>query len=83
MTYAIGIDLGTTNSVVSVFRRGVAETLPIARRYTMPSVVSFRNNKSVLVGQAAKARLLVDPENTVASAKRFMGDPPQNIPGWG
>ena len=74
MTYAIGIDLGTTNSVVSIYRRGVPETLPIDGRLTMPSVVSFRNDGSVLVGQAAKARLLLDPENTVASAKRFIGD---------
>jgi molecular chaperone DnaK (HSP70) len=74
MSYALGIDLGTTNSVVSIFRRGVVETLAIEGRSTMPSVVSFRNGGSVLVGQAAKARLLLDPENTVASVKRFMGD---------
>ena len=74
MTYAIGIDLGTTNSVVSVFRRGVAETLSVDGRSALPSVVSFRPEGSVLVGQAAKSRLLIDPENTIASAKRFMGD---------
>ena len=74
MTYAIGIDLGTTNSVVSVFRRGVAETLAVDGRSALPSVVSFRPDGSVLVGQAAKSRLLIDPESTVASAKRFMGD---------
>ena len=74
MTYAVGIDLGTTNSVVSIYRRGVVETLLIDGRSTMPSVVSFRNDESVLVGQSAKARLQLDPENTVASTKRFMGD---------
>jgi len=74
MSYALGIDLGTTNSVVSIFRRGVVETLAIEGRSTMPSVVSFRNGGSVLVGQAAKARLMLDPENTVASVKRSMGD---------
>ncbi len=74
MAYAVGIDLGTTNSVVSIFRRGEVETLPIEGRFTMPSVVSVRNDGSILVGQPAKARMLLDPENTVASAKRFMGD---------
>ena len=80
MPHAIGIDLGTTNSVVSILRRGVVETLPVDGRSTMPSVVSFRNDGSVLVGQAAKARLLLDPENTVASAKRFMGDLTKTYP---
>lgn len=72
--YAVGIDLGTTNSVVSVYRKGVAETLSIEGRNTLPSVVSFRNGE-ILVGNQAKTRLLADPENTVGSAKRFMGDP--------
>lgn len=74
MPYAVGIDLGTTNCTVSVFRRGVVETLPVEGKTTMPSVVSFRDGGDVLVGQAAKARTLLDPEHTVASAKRFMGD---------
>ena len=74
MTYAVGIDLGTTNSVIAIYRRGSAETLRIDGRSTMPSVVSFRDDTSILVGQSAKSRLLLDPENTVASTKRFMGD---------
>jgi len=74
MTYAVGIDLGTTNSVIAVYRRGSADTLKIDGRSTMPSVVSFRDAKTILVGQSAKSRLLLDPENTVASTKRFMGD---------
>ena len=80
MSYAIGIDLGTTNSVVSVYRRGVAETLPVDGRAALPSVVSFRPDDSVLVGQPAKSRLLLDPENTIASAKRFMGDRAKRYP---
>lgn len=72
--YAVGIDLGTTNSVVSVFRKGRKETLMIDGRSFVPSVVSFRPNQPPLVGQTAKNRMEVDPENTVASAKRFMGD---------
>ena len=74
MAYAVGIDLGTTNSVVSVYRRGVAETLLIKGRTTMPSVISFREEGDVLIGQAAKSRMLIDPENTIFSSKRFMGD---------
>ena len=60
MAYAVGIDLGTTNSVVSVYRRGVAETLMIKGRSTMPSVISFREEGDVLIGQAAKSRMLID-----------------------
>ncbi len=74
MAYAIGIDLGTTNSVASVYHRGVSETLPIDGRSAMPSVVSFRENGGVLIGRSAKVRILIDPENTVFSSKRFMGD---------
>ncbi len=72
--YAIGIDLGTTNSVVSVFKNGQKESLKVDGQFHLPSVVSFRKNQPVLVGRAAKARLEVAPESTVASAKRFMGD---------
>ncbi len=71
--YAVGIDLGTTNSVVSVYRRGVAETIKIEGKSTLPSVVSFRNGET-LVGHQAKARLLADPENSIGSVKRHMGD---------
>lgn len=78
MTYAVGIDLGTTNSAIAIYRRGVAETLRIDGRSTMPSVVSFRDDAEILVGQSAKSRLLLDPENTVASTKRFMGDRSKN-----
>lgn len=74
MSLAIGIDLGTSNSVVSVYRRGVAEVVPIGGSRIVPSVVSFRDDGSALVGRAAKSRMLSHPESTVASAKRFMGD---------
>ncbi len=72
--YAIGIDLGTTNTVVSVFRNGRKETLRIDGGPNVPSVVSFKKNQPALVGRQAKARLGVDPDSTVGSAKRFMGD---------
>ncbi len=74
MSLAIGIDLGTSNSVVSVYRRGVAEIVPVDGNSIMPSVVSFRDDGSALVGRPAKARMLSEPESTVASVKRFMGD---------
>ncbi len=78
MVYAVGIDLGTTNSVISLVRRGQIETISVDGRSTMPSVVGFRDNGTVLVGQSAKARMMVDPENTIASSKRFIGDPRKN-----
>ena len=74
MSRAVGIDLGTTNSVVSVYRRGVVETLPVEGRTTLPSVVSFMPDGNALVGHPAKARTMLAPEQSVASAKRFMGD---------
>ena len=74
MPYAVGIDLGTTNSVISVYRRGKVETLSVDGQPTMPSVISFRDG-NLLVGKSAKSRLRIDPENSVSSAKRFIGDP--------
>ena len=74
MGYAVGIDLGTTNSVISVCRRGVPCTLLVDGRSTMPSVISFRDDGNLLVGQAAKARMLLDPETTVVSVKRSIGE---------
>ena len=62
MPYAVGIDLGTTNSVISVYRRGKVETLSVDGQPTMPSVISFRDG-NLLVGKSAKSRLRIDPEN--------------------
>lgn len=75
MTLAIGIDLGTSNSAAAVYRRGKVETIPIEGRKILPSVVSYRDNGQVMVGNTAKSRLYIDPENSVASSKRFIGDP--------
>jgi molecular chaperone DnaK len=74
LAYPIGIDLGTTNSVACVWRRGNAETIPIDGRSTLPSALSIRQDGSVMVGQSAKAKALLDPAASVVSAKRFMGD---------
>lgn len=56
MGYSIGIDLGTTNSVACVWRRGTVETIPIDGRATMPSALSVRPDGALLVGQAAKKK---------------------------
>ena len=70
----IGIDLGTTNSVVSVIEGGdpVVITSPEGSR-TTPSVVAFTKDGDRLVGQVAKRQAVTNPENTVFSIKRFMG----------
>lgn len=70
----IGIDLGTTNSCVAVMEGGEAEVITNAEgSRTTPSVVAFTKDGEKLVGQAAKRQGVVNPENTVHSAKRFMG----------
>jgi len=74
MSKIIGIDLGTTNSVVSVME-GTTPTVivnPEGGR-TTPSVVAFTKNDERLVGLAAKRQAITNPENTVSSIKRFMG----------
>ncbi len=71
---AVGIDLGTTNSLVATVRSGVAAVLPDAQgRKLLPSVVRYLPDGKVEVGYAAKARQASDPRNTVASVKRYMG----------
>jgi len=74
MGYSIGIDLGTTNSVACVWRRGNVETIAVDGRATMPSAISVRPDGAVLVGQAAKKRAELEPEQSIVSAKRFIGD---------
>ena len=71
---AIGIDLGTTHSLVAAVRNGVAECLPDADGKTqLPSVVRYCPNNCVVAGNAAKAGQWCDPSNTIVSAKRFIG----------
>ena len=71
---AVGIDLGTTHSLVAAVRNGVAECLPDdAGRAILPSVVRYLDGGKREIGYAAQAALASDPENTIASAKRFMG----------
>src|SRR5512145_2789916 len=71
---AVGIDLGTTNSLVATVRSGVPVVLPDANgRPLLPSIVRYRPDGSVEVGYAAQARQSDDPKNTIVSVKRFMG----------
>ena len=74
MAKAIGIDLGTTNSVVAVMEGGdpVVIPNPEGSRLT-PSVVGFTKDGEILVGQVAKRQAITNPENTIFSIKRFMG----------
>jgi molecular chaperone DnaK len=74
MSKIIGIDLGTTNSCVSVMEGGAPVVIPNAEgNRTTPSVVAFSKTGERLVGQVAKRQAITNPENTVFSIKRFMG----------
>lgn len=74
MSKIIGIDLGTTNSVVSVMEGGDAVVIPSAEGgNTVPSIVAFNKKGERLVGQTAKRQAVVNPENTIYSIKRLMG----------
>ena len=74
MSKIIGIDLGTTNSVVAVMEGGEPTVIPSAEGgRTVPSVVAFTKTGERLVGQLAKRQAITNPANTVYSIKRFMG----------
>src|SRR6185436_9957891 len=74
MSKVIGIDLGTTNSVVAVMEGGEpAVVVNQEGGRTTPSVVGFTKDSERLVGQVAKRQAVTNPENTVFSIKRFMG----------
>lgn len=70
----IGIDLGTTNSVVAIMEGGEPKVIPNEEgARTTPSVVAFTKDGEVLVGQIARRQAITNPENTIYSAKRFIG----------
>src|SRR5579871_2611263 len=74
MAKIIGIDLGTTNSVVAVMEAGEPKVIPNEEgSRTTPSVVAFTKTGERLVGQVAKRQSITNPENTIYSIKRFMG----------
>ena len=74
MPRAVGIDLGTTNSVVSVLEAGEPVVIPNAEgSRTTPSVVGFSRGGEILVGEVAKRQAITNPDRTVRSVKRHMG----------
>jgi chaperone protein DnaK len=74
MVKVIGIDLGTTNSVVAVMEGGKPEVITNAEgQRTTPSVVAYTKKGDLLVGQIAKRQAVINPENTFYSVKRFIG----------
>src|SRR6186713_268278 len=74
MARAVGIDLGTTNSVVCVFQAGDPVVIPNAEgSRTTPSVVAFAKNGEVLVGEVAKRQAVTNVDRTIRSVKRHMG----------
>lgn len=84
---AVGIDLGTTNSLVATVRSGMALVLNDAEGHgLLPSIVRYRADKPPIVGYAAQAEQSRDPKNTILSVKRFMGRGlkdvinPENVP---
>lgn len=75
MKHILGIDLGTSTTVVSTYRDGGPVVVPVDGRMTMPSVVYIGDNGQVEVGHPAVARLAMFPKNVIVSSKRYMGNP--------
>ena len=74
MAKAVGIDLGTTNSVVSVMEGGEPQVIANAEgARTTPSVVAWSKSGEVLVGEVAKRQAVTNPDRTIRSVKRHMG----------
>ncbi|MEE9533815.1 MAG: Hsp70 family protein, partial [Acidimicrobiia bacterium] len=74
MARAVGIDLGTTNSVVATMEGGEATVIANAEGHrTTPSVVAFAKDGEVLVGEVAKRQAITNPDRTIQSVKRHMG----------
>src|SRR5215210_907398 len=71
---AVGIDLGTTHSLVATVKSGVTEVIADEEgRPLLPSIVRYRDQGEVVVGHDARAAQVDDPVNTIVSVKRFMG----------
>ena len=74
MVKIVGIDLGTTNSVISVMEGGKPVVIANAEGLrTTPSIVAYTKKKELLIGQIAKRQAVINPENTFFSIKRFIG----------
>lgn len=81
MAKVVGIDLGTTNSVVAVMEGGKPTVITNSEGgRTTPSVVAYAKNGDLLVGQIAKRQAVINPENTFYSVKRFIGRPSKEVP---
>ena len=79
---AVGIDLGTTNSLVAAVRHGIAECLPDEHgEVILPSVVRYLADGGRQFGKEALRHLIDDPQNTIVSVKRFMGRGHQDVAG--
>lgn len=74
MNKVVGIDLGTTNSVIAVMEGGIPTVIPNSEGLrTTPSIVAYTKKEELLVGQIAKRQSVINPENTFFSIKRFIG----------
>ena len=74
MNKVVGIDLGTTNSVIAVMEGGTPTVIPNSEGLrTTPSIVAYTKKEELLVGQIAKRQSVINPENTFFSVKRFIG----------
>jgi molecular chaperone DnaK (HSP70) len=71
--FVMGIDLGTTNSAIAVYEKGESKIVPIDGDKVCPSVMNVREDGEIVVGRHARSRFMIDPDNTVASAKREIG----------
>jgi len=69
----VGIDLGTTNSEIAVIKDGRPQVIPVDGELIMPSCVGIDRNGSLIVGRPAKNQMVSDPESTILSIKRKMG----------
>ena len=74
--YVLGIDLGTTNSSVAIYKGGKIVEIPMDGNLSMPSAVRFKNRKkdSVVVGKQAKQYVIIKPDEVFTSVKSLMGD---------
>ena len=75
---SVGIDLGTTNSLVAVVKGGQPVCLRVADSSLLPSVVHYAADGSIVVGQKAREVATAAPSDTIASVKRFMGRGPED-----
>ncbi|WP_333860485.1 Hsp70 family protein [Clostridium sp.] len=73
-SYVLGIDLGTSTSIASVYTKGKSRIIKIEGKEYIPSVVSFLDSDTIIVGAQAKGRAIIDSENTIESIKRHMGE---------